>query len=242
MSTIQLDDGFFFGQAVFTTMKVVAGQPVWLDQHLDRLKASAEYLGFESHVSKDHVKDYLRVNGTVDAALKIVVSKGNVVITHRPDVYGLDMQEPVMVGFSPVVRHSSNDLLQHKTIMYEGNRRVLAEARKQDYFEAIFLNEKGSITEGTFTNIFLIRGDRLYTPVDTDGLLPGLMRQWLMDQFEVVEDSFIPSDLSQFDGAFLTNTLMGVTPVESLNDQVFQNLPVISKIHQEWVNSIAREE
>ena len=76
MSTIQLDDGFFFGQAVFTTMKIVAGQPVWLDQHLDRLKASAEYLGFESHVSKDHVKDYLRVNGTVDAALKIVSKKG----------------------------------------------------------------------------------------------------------------------------------------------------------------------
>lgn len=79
--------------------------------------------------------------------------------------------------------------------------------------EAILLNRRGEMCEGTITNLFLARGGRLLTPPLASGLLPGVLRQALLDSAEAEEAVLSPADLH--DAAFfMGNALRGLIPAQ----------------------------
>lgn len=238
MVMIHLDDGFLFGQAVFTTMKVIQGQPIWLDRHLKRLSQSADYLGFKSSADEVWVRDYILEQKITNAAVKLVVSDRNRLISHRQDPYGLELLDPISIGLANTHRHSSNQLLQHKTTMYWQNKMALGQTRQSGNFEVCFLNEKDHICEGSFTNLFFIKDDKLYTPNLEAGLLAGLMREWVMDQYPVVEGPISWSQVPDFQAVFISNCLMGVRPASRLGNYQYSQHEMVKQIHQRWMEEI----
>jgi branched-subunit amino acid aminotransferase/4-amino-4-deoxychorismate lyase len=97
-------------------------------------------------------------------------------------------------------------------------------AKKAGFDEAVILNELGYITEGTRSNIFFIKDKQLCTPALTCGCLPGITRQAVFAlakecHLDLCEGKFTLRDLAQAEEAFLTNSLMGVMPLTSLNRQ-----------------------
>ena len=76
--------------------------------------------------------------------------------------------------------------------------------------EAIFLNERGEVAEGSRTNIFVRRGGKLLTPPLSAGLLDGVLRRELIEQGQCAKATAVPDDL---DGeVFLGNSLRGLIP------------------------------
>ena len=89
-------------------------------------------------------------------------------------------------------------------------------AARQGMNERIFQNSKGEICEGTVSNIFFVRDQKLFTPKISCGLLPGILREYLCESFPVEETVILPSDLDQYQECFVTNSLMGIMPVKKL--------------------------
>lgn len=89
-------------------------------------------------------------------------------------------------------------------------------AMPEDADEAIFLNEHGALCEGTITNIFVPRGDVLLTPAQACGLLPGVLRQALLESGAAREAFLTLDDLRDGQGFFVGNSLRGLIPAKLL--------------------------
>ena len=57
--------------------------------------------------------------------------------------------------------------------------------------EKIFINTKGQISEGTVCNVFFVRKNMIYTPQLSCGLLPGILREYIMERFQVTETNHL---------------------------------------------------
>ena len=80
--------------------------------------------------------------------------------------------------------------------------------------EALFLRDDGLLTEGSFTNLFVPRGDVLVTPPAALGLLPGVLRRSLLESGRAVEGEVTMNDLEA--GFFIGNALRGLMPAKLL--------------------------
>jgi len=116
------------------------------------------------------------------------------------------------VRFSKVQMNSADPHLYHKTTRREVYDRELESARKEGFFEVLFTNEKGEVTEGSFTNIFIQRNGRLVTPPVSCGLLDGVLRHHLLREKEgaVVEEVLAPEELEGAERLFVGNSVRGL--------------------------------
>jgi len=105
----------------------------------------------------------------------------------------------------------SNDLLLfHKTThrpLYEAAHQ---RALRHGHVDAIFLNERGEITEGAISTLFVQRQDRLLTPPVACGLLPGVYRQWVLDTNPKASEAILrTADLRTADAIYICNAVRG---------------------------------
>ena len=84
--------------------------------------------------------------------------------------------------------------------------------------DVIFTNEKGDVTEGAISNIFAEINDVLVTPPVKDGLLPGIMRQTILDSNRATRvASLTIHDLRTASALYISNSVRGLVPVTLLN-------------------------
>jgi len=83
--------------------------------------------------------------------------------------------------------------------------------------EVVFLNERGELTEGSFTNVFVARNGFLLTPPVSSGLLPGTLRAELLDTGRAREHVLTPADLETADAIYLGNSVRGLVRAEHLS-------------------------
>ncbi len=175
-----------------------------LERHLARLKASAEALGFacdrhdvrnELQAATFRLKDDARVRLLLGA-------RGTTAIEVRP--LPPPPSQPVAVALVPLPVSGDDFRLRHKT----SARAFYDEARAAaDAFEVLFVDREGFITEGSFTNVFVRRGETLLTPPLSRGLLPGVLRARLIEQGRAIEAELVPADLAG--GFVIGNALRG---------------------------------
>ncbi|WEF23425.1 aminotransferase class IV family protein [Paracoccus sp. S3-43] len=196
------------GLTVFETMRAEAdGRIALWPLHLDRLRRDCAAVGFpldEGRVAAVLAGlprgQVLRARLTVDAA-------GAVALTQQPLAANPPRWRLRIAG----IRLSSSDpWLRIKTSRrpaYDAARAALPEGVD----EALLLNERGEICEGTITNLFLDRDGRLLTPALACGLLPGVLRASLLASGRAQEAVLLPGDLAE--GRILMgNALRGLIP------------------------------
>lgn len=219
---IILDECYQFGLGLFETISVENGKPVFLDWHLERLQNSLHELGIHRLVSEAEVRDFLSSQSGEHYALKIMVSDKNLLFTTRPNPYTPEkIQKGFRLVYSSVYRNETSPLVRHKTMNYGDCILEKRRAASLNADEQIFLNSKGELCEGTTTNIFFVRNRNIYTPPVSCGLLPGVMRRFVMENFNVTECILKKEDILLMEECFVTNSLMGIMPVNSLGEQTF---------------------
>lgn len=226
---IRLDEGFQFGLGAFETIAVDEGRPVLLNRHLERLEKAAEFLGLGSlvvrGVTSEKVKDFLAKQKPEDiqhSAVKISLSKENLVFQMRGNPY---TEETYLRGFvadiSKVKRNETSPMVYHKTLNYGDCILEKRAATAAGIQERVFVNTKGQVCEGAVSNIFFVRKNKIYTPQLSCGLLPGILREYVLENFEVEETVIYPEELMYYEECFVTNSLMGAMPVRQLGSVCF---------------------
>jgi len=118
---------------------------------------------------------------------------------------------PVKVALADVTVDPADPFRLHKTT----HRKALdaARARCTGCFDVLFLNTRGELTEGSFTNLFLERDGELLTPPLSSGLLPGVLRAELLETGRAREAVLHPEDLKT-GRLYLGNSLRGLMAAE----------------------------
>lgn len=217
---IEFDDGFSFGKGAFETIKVVNGEPLFLERHLKRLKNSLKFFGIEKEISEEKIYNYINNSEEKNFALKLIVSDENFILTSREDNYRKD-NKGFSLKISDVKRNSTQKIIYHKSLCYYENILEHRWAVDSGYDTALFLNEREEVSETSFANIFFVKNDKIYTPEISSGLLRGTMRDFLLQNFEIFEEKIYAKDLDKFDECFISNSLMGVRNVKSIDDVKF---------------------
>jgi branched-subunit amino acid aminotransferase/4-amino-4-deoxychorismate lyase len=111
-----------------------------------------------------------------------------------------------------------------KSANYLNNLLSRKEARAAGADEALLLNERGSLCEGSTSNIFLVKGHTLITPNEECGCLPGITRQAVIELapetgISVAQREIQPEELLQADEAFLTNSLIELMPLREVGER-----------------------
>ena len=138
------------------------------------------------------------------------------------------------MDFSAVRRNETSPLTGHKTLNYGDCILEHRAAAAAGMDERIFLNMRGKLAEGTVSNLFLVSGGRIYTPALSCGLLPGVLRSYLLERYRVEEGEIDPRELENFDECFVTNSLMGVMPVQQLGERVFPSRETVDRLRSAY--------
>jgi len=163
-----------------------------LDRHLARMKGSAEALDFpfDRHVVRNELQAATFRAGP--SVVRLVLSRsGAIAIEMRPLETEADQPVEVAIAERPVPRDDFR--LRHKT----SDRAFYDEARAAaGAYEVLFRDADGFLTEGSFTSLFVEKGNMLVTPPLARGLLPGVLRARLIAEGKAKEGDLVEADLA----------------------------------------------
>ena len=237
---IELDDGFSFGLGLFETILLYKGEAVFLDEHLARINQSIIDLDLNiDNLEKNEVYQYLETNKSEleHEVLKIVLTEKNRLFIKRAYTYtDEDYKRAFSLNISKVQRNESSIFTFHKTLNYADNIFEKKKSKKLGYDEPIFLNSRGLVTEGATSNIFIIVNNKIYTPKLSSGLLNGIIRQYIISNYPVIETDI--EFLNKADEIFLTNSLFGIMPVSSLENKKLKSQKISREILSEYLKFI----
>lgn len=224
---IVLDDGYQFGLGVFETISVEHNVPILLSWHLERLHRSLEALGIRQTVEESYVLSWLSAHPGEHQALKIIVSEKNLTLTMRPNPYTHEqIRKGFCLSYSNIYRNETSPLVYHKTLNYGDCILEKRRAKETGSDELIFCNSRGEICEGTISNIFFVYNGQIYTPPVASGLLPGILRRFIIEHYPVKEQILRKEDVLHMQECFVTNSLMGVMPVHTLEEKTYSLGPM----------------
>lgn len=194
------------------------GRYFLLDLHKNRLKKSAGNFGFR--FPNTGIDTFLReaaesFQEDQKYRLKLVLkSSGKILLFSYP----LDMPDtlPVKACFSKKNVSSSDTFLYHKTTKRDLYDEELSRCRREGFFDSIFTNEKGEITEGAITNVVIKRSEEYLTPPVGCGILAGTFRSYLLskEDFPIKEEVLFKEDLLSCDELFLVNSVRKMLPAQ----------------------------
>jgi para-aminobenzoate synthetase/4-amino-4-deoxychorismate lyase len=195
-----------------------------LPLHLDRLQSSAAYFGFvfdrESILARLHAYTASLPAAEAHRVRLLLYADGE--LTLESAVFHPDPR-PISVRLSPHRTAPDDIFLRHKTTHRALYDEQLAAARAAGFDEVLFLNQRGELTEGAISNLFIERAGKLYTPPLAAGVLPGIFRRRLLERAR--PDERVPpaeekiltlEDLQSAEAIYLCSSLRGLREVERL--------------------------
>ncbi len=258
------DHGLLYGDGVFEGIRAYNGVVFKLKEHLDRLYQSMHTIMLQIPLTKSEmtqaVLETLKKNNLKNAYIRLIVTRGEgdlgldprkcpkptVIIIAEPmiQIYGAEAKEKGMTATISWVKRDSVDATSHevKSLNYMNSILAKIEANTAGVDEAIYLDKRGFVCEGSSDNIFMVKGGKVVTPPVSTGALAGITRNRVMKLAEdlgytVVERNITPNELFNADEVFLTGTAAEVVPVREINKRIVGNGkrgPVTKRLMEEF--------
>ena len=240
------DHGLLYGDGVFEGIRMYGGRIFRLDQHLDRLFASAKAIMLPIPMTKQQLVEACcetcRQNKLKDGYIRLVVTRGVgnlglnpfrcktptvIIIAGKIELYPKEVYRKGLKLITASTQRTNPAAVNPsiKSLNYLNNILAKIEAINAGTVEAIMLNSQGHVTECTADNIFIVRDGRLETPPVSAGVLVGITRQVVIElaakrKIEVREPSLAPYDLMTADEVFLTGTGAEIVPVVNMDGRM----------------------
>lgn len=189
-----------FKYNLIETVLIKDGEIQLYDYHKKRIANSAKELGFKFN------EDDFVFNTSKDCIARYERSKNGFSKIEYRDINEIKSNKIILAKTNI---NSQNPFLIHKT-----NFRAWYDFILDDYFDIIFYNEKGEITEGTRSNIVIQLGGELYTPPIKCGILNGCYRQYLIDNKKISEKILYKKDLENAEKIYCINSVRGMVEVD----------------------------
>jgi len=214
--------------AFYEVIRIIKGVPLFYENHYTRLKSSMDKSNYELTLSKKALKDQIQkvceLNKLANCNIKVIVlqyKEEQVALIFINKFYYPTKQEyDYGVTCCTIKLKRSNPNIK---MIHTGYKEEIKRATDQkNVFEALLVNDKGKITEGSKSNAFFVKGNKIYTSPE-DYILMGITRQYVIDVctnlgYEVIETLIGIDSLTSFDAVFITGTSIGVLPIRTIDD------------------------
>ncbi len=231
------DRGLHYGDGLFETIEVIQGLPVFFAQHLTRLKKGCQVLKIPYPAEALLLDEITQVSkGIQHGVVKLMLTRGSggrgyrppetiqvtrlVALYPFPDYLESYKTQGIKARFCEL-RLGLNSVLAG---LKHNNRleQVLARSEWQDEFqEGLMLNLNEHVIEGTMSNLFVVKEQKIYTPEITLSGVKGVMREIIItiarkNQIPVQEVSLTADFVLDADELFVSNSVIGIWPIKSL--------------------------
>jgi D-alanine transaminase len=240
-ATVDIEDrGYQFGDGVYEVIKVYDGKPFYLNKHLDRLERSALEiklaLPFAIDVIRDNLLELVKETSLIEGHIYLQITRGTSERTHHFPTN----TESVFVAYTKKTnRPISQQQNGIKTILTEdirwlrcdikslnllGNVLAKQQAKESGADEAIF-HRGDTVTEGSSTNLFIIKDRIIYTHPANNLILNGITRDVCFEiiensNYKINQETFSVKDLLAADEVFVTSTTMEIVPVVQIDNKL----------------------
>jgi len=219
------DEGLLRGDGVFEVVRLYAGRPFALDDHLARMERSAAGLRLPLDVAavRADVAALLAAEPGFEGAVRMLVTRGG----HRVALLEAIRPQPPAVALAPVTFAPSRILDGIKSLSYAANMLATRLAQEEGADDALLVTPHGRVLEApTRSLLYALPGDdALRTPPLADHILDSITRRHLIAAVAVVEQVTTLDDLAAAEEAFLASTTHEVLPVRAVAGRALPLVP-----------------
>lgn len=236
---------------IYEVIRVIDGVPLFYEEHLDRMKKSAEIVGLSLARDEEHIKrdviSLIDKNNIVAENIKLLSTEidgiGPVFIVYQiqsfypPTKYYTEGIHTILIDYQ---RQNPNA----KVLYSSDKQRIKEEIDKKGAFEALLVNKSGNVVEGSRSNMFFAYRNKIYTAKGSDVLL-GVTRSHIFKvckelNIEIVEENININDIKKIDGAFMTGTSVNVLPISTIDEIELNSIynRIIVEINNEYMIEI----
>lgn len=246
------DRGFLLGDGVFETIRVTSKHAVWLDDHLDRLRRSAQSLDLpvplDDRSLSDGLATLIAAQNHNESAIRLTVTRGPGRLrgiwppgeVGRPTILATlaPLSPPQLDGSRAGVvakttrRNEHSPLSRIKSLSYGDAIIARQEAASRGAAEALLLNTAGHLACAAVGNVFVRIDGAWLTPRLEDGILPGLARARILPLVDAAELPITAGLLARAEAVMVSNSL-GLTSLGSLDGRALEpvnTLPLADRI------------
>ena len=243
----QFDNSLVYeGDSIYEVIRMIRGNPVFFHDHMERLESSIrlqnkEPLAEISDLRKDIIR-LVRTEKQKNINLKIVFNynrdSSNYLIYFIEPIY--PSEEQYKKGVKGILFYAERKDPESKVINHRLRSSIFHKLILEGGYEALLVNERNQITEGSRSNIFFLKGDTLTTAPD-EKILNGITRKYILEicQNNRIRLDFkcVPVDsLQDYDAAFMTGTSPMVLQFYCIGDIYFNvRIPLIENLRMLYI-------
>ena len=227
------DSGFLYGDGLFETIRFNNNKPFRLNKHINRLRNGCNILYLNLSITDKEIfniiTSIIEKNSLNKGLIRLMITRGS--ISGAPWNYSGDAsiyalirpltEDPVLPVKIVYFKEKNYPIIRFnpaiKSMNYVGNLLAKKNAEEENAYEPAFINNEGFITECAIRNIFYIKNNILLTPELSLGILPGVMRDTIIEiskkmHLTIKETKIKISEINSMDEAFISSTGIGLYP------------------------------
>ncbi|WP_055668165.1 aminotransferase class IV [Desnuesiella massiliensis] len=218
---------------IYEVIRIIENVPLFFEAHIKRLNNSLKLLNRENAVSFEEVKNninkLIKLNNNKEGNIKIIFNVDNekIIDTYYYISHSYPSKEEYEDGVSTVLYYGERENPNAKIINNNFREEVNKVIKENKAYEAILVDREGYVTEGSRSNIFMVKGNALITsPVEK--VLPGITREVIIklcveNGVEVIERRVKDDEIAQLDGLFISGTSPKVLPICKVNNYIYNS-------------------
>lgn len=214
------------GKLIYEVIRIINGKPLFYKEHYDRMINSFKLNNYNANITYEELEKY--IDDVVTSNDKKI---GNIKIIFNIKTDDLKVffikhsyptEEMYKDGVKTILYFAERENPNAKVINTSFREKVNEEIKNNNAYEAILVDRNGYITEGSRSNIFFIKGSKVYTS-KVEAVLPGVTRTKIMmvakeNGIEVIEENIKYTELNEMDELFISGTSPNILPINCVND------------------------
>ena len=238
---------------IYEVIRIIDEVPLFLEGHLERMRKSAKLVDCKIHRTNDEIqkdiKKLIKENEIKNLNVKLICADvedmGQVFLVFLIKSF-YPPEEYYEKGIHTTLFHYERQNPNAKVQIGDFKMEVAKKLESEKAFEALLVNKSGYIPEGSRSNMFFVKGDKLYTAPKGDVLL-GITRKHIFQVceelgIEIIEENIHVGDLNKLDGAFMTGTSVNVLPISTIDHIKLDSInnKMIKEINNGYVNKMMK--
>lgn len=236
---------------IYEVLRVIDGIPLFLEDHLNRMILSSNVVDYKIERTIKEIEEDIKLlilknqikNQNIKLLCTDIKEVGQVFLIYFIKSF-YPSEEYYKEGVGTILFNYERTNPNAKVQMTEFREKVAKELEEKEAFEAMLVNKEGYILEGSRSNMFFVKGDKIYTGSKKDVLL-GITRKHILEvcdklNIKVIEENIHVEDLDKVQGAFMSGTSVNVLPISNVDDIKFDsvNNKIIKAVNNGYVNSM----
>ncbi|PLX02594.1 MAG: hypothetical protein C0595_10015 [Marinilabiliales bacterium] len=217
---------------VYEVIRVIDGKPLYLESHIDRFYNSCKISNINTSITFHEIKKRIQIlielnsisTGNIKWALIVENNQQNFYLWLSPYFYPSD--ELVESGISCELYKATRDNPNSKNFKELLQNKIRKYIIDKELYELILIDENNKIYEGSRTNLFFSKDNKLFTSKDSD-VLQGISRDKVIEicnknEIIITKRDIYASEINTFDFAFLSGTSINILPIKNIGELVFR--------------------